>query len=104
MDSEFDETKFSMAVHDLLGYLSSKGVALVLLPEPHSKMGTDIVDALKEGATNFGREREWSASGTHMLLNYLSDHIYEQDKEGFRHVPVNKALITRAEPDHQIER
>jgi hypothetical protein len=68
------------------------------------EVGVTEFSAVPAWNPNFGREREWSASGTHMLLNYLSDHIYERDKEGFRHVPVNKALITRAKPDDETEK
>lgn len=99
MDQKSDETKFAMTMHDLLGTLNTFGLGLVLLPEPHSKNGRDVVDALKDGANGFAREHGWSETGTHMLMNYLSDHLYEDGPNGFRHVPVNKDLIVRAESD-----
>lgn len=103
MHQRSEETKFSIAVHDLLLNLNTFGIGLVLLPDPHSKEGADIVDAMKDGANGFAREHGWTERGTQMLMNYLSDHLYEKGPHGFTHVPINKVLITRAEPDDDSE-
>ena len=99
MIKNMNEADFAMKVHQLLGTLGACGIGLIKLPEPHSVATTDVVDDLREAIEVFGRVEGLNEGPRHLLHNYLSDHLFENDGDGFESIRIEKEGFTRASKD-----